>query len=227
MPEISNELEMATSSVHAHLKTLEDEGVVTKEGNEYNLGLLFFTYGEYVKSRKQEYTPAKEAVKRMWDISGESATFCVPENNRIYLLFGEGVPEDPVYKIGNRYPMHYTAVGKAIMADLPDERVAGIIETSGLPPQTENTITDEGYLYEELEIIRSRGYSLNKEELIPGLNSAAMTVSHPDGSVFGAISIGGPSYRVKGERLTTEIPEILQQTKRDLERELTRIYESS
>ena len=57
MPEISNELEMATSSVHAHLKTLEDEGVVTKEGNEYNLGLLFFTYGEYVKSRKQEYTP--------------------------------------------------------------------------------------------------------------------------------------------------------------------------
>lgn len=46
-------------------------------------------------------------------------------------------------QIGKRIPIHATAVGKAILATLPEERIGDITKQRGLPPLTKHTITSE------------------------------------------------------------------------------------
>jgi len=59
MPQISERLGLANSTVHGHLKTLEANQLLVKEGNEYHLGLQFFHYGNFTRERKPEYQYAR------------------------------------------------------------------------------------------------------------------------------------------------------------------------
>lgn len=80
-----------------------------------------------------------------------------------------------------------------------------IFERWGLPSLTENTITDEDSLRQELNEIRERGYSINRGEHFPGVCAVGtVTVSEPD-DVVGAISISGPLSRMGTDRIEQEL----------------------
>lgn len=89
-------------------------------------------------------------------------------------------------------------VGKAILANFPRERVSDVVEEYGLPAWTENTITDEESLYEELNRIRNRGVAFDDEERIRGLQYVAAPIQC-DGELLGAISVSGPKKRFADE----------------------------
>jgi DNA-binding IclR family transcriptional regulator len=108
--------------------------------------------------------------------------------------------------------LHCTALGKAILAYLPEERVREIIDTHGLPERTDATITDEEELFDELEGIRDRGYARDMEERVAGLLCVAAPIRNLDGDPLGAISVSGPTSRMKGERFDEEVPEELTST---------------
>lgn len=227
MSELSEHLNLATSTIHGHLKTLEANELVVKEGNEYHLSLRFFYYGEFTKRRKPEYEPVQSVVDRIADETGESANFCVAEHGKLIVLFGESIPMDPVYDIGNIFHMHSTAAGKSILAEMPTADRTAVIDRWGLPEHTEHTITDKEALFTELENIRDRGYAYNREELLPGLSSVSTVVKHADGSIVGALSVGGPSYRNRGDRLQKELRSTLLEAKDDLEADIRAIYSPS
>jgi DNA-binding IclR family transcriptional regulator len=91
----------------------------------------------------------------------------------------------------------------------PPGRIEEVIETIGLPAQTDQTITDPDELRAELKDIRERGFVLNKEEGMHGLQTIGVTVLYPDGELFGAFSVSGPSHRMRGDRFHEEIPNML------------------
>lgn len=225
MPEIADRLGLANSTVHGHLKTLEANRLVVKESNEYHLGLRFLSYGNSARRRKPEYQFAQEHVDRLASATSEGANFCVEEHGQIIELDAASVADDPVYFVGRSSDMHNTAVGKAILAEMSDEEVREVVDCWGLSAYTDNTITDEGALFEALERIRETGLSFNREELLDGLSSVAAVVKRPDGSVLGALSVGGPTYRVGGEKLEQEFPELLRERKRAFEEQIESIYE--
>ena len=221
---LSDRLDLAKSTIHGHLKTLESNRLVVKEANEYHLGVRFFQYGEFTRRRKPEYEIARQYVDRIAEQSQEGTNFCVAEHGKIMVLFGASMPDDPVYDIGEFFAMHNTAVGKAILAELPEDRVEEVIDRWGLPEHTENTITTRRALLEELETVRQRGYAYNRAELLPGLNSVGTAVKRPDESVVGALSVGGPAYRIRGQRLEEDLTDLLMETKREFETEVASIY---
>lgn len=209
--DIANELGLAKSTVHRHLSTLLDEEFLVKENGRYRLSFRFLSLGEHVRNRKPVYRMAKPRVELVAEETGERAQFTVAEHGYvvyIHVALGEhAVKTDS--RLGKPVPMNAVSAGKALLSELPEERVREIIDRRGLPSLTPNTITDEDELLEELERTRQRGYALNDEESTPGLRALSVPVKDADGTVLGALGVSGPTHRFKNERFREELPDLL------------------
>lgn len=209
--DVATELGTAKSTVHNHLRTLEDEGYVISEDGTYRTSLRFLELGEYTRNRMDIYKKALPEVRSLAQETGEMANAAVEEYGEgVYITRSEGNRAVSVDTFaGKRVKLHCTALGKAILAQLPEARVDTILQTHGLPERTENTITDPDVLKDELETIRERGYAYDREERLSGLRCVSAPVVAEDGALIAALSVSGPTTRIKGDLFHEEIPELL------------------
>jgi DNA-binding IclR family transcriptional regulator len=208
---VANDLDIAKSTIHNHLQTLEGEGYVTNEGSVYRVGLRFLELGEYKRNRMDIYEKARPEVAALAEKTGEMANAAVEEHGEgVYITRAEGTQAVAVDTYaGKRVKLHCTALGKTILAELPEERVDEIVDTHGLPARTESTITDRAELKSELAEVRERGYAYDREERLSGLRCVAAPIVPEEGEFVGALSVSGPTTRIEGDRLHEEIPELL------------------
>lgn len=203
------------STAHNHLSTLrEDDWVVKGEDDQYHLGFRFIDLAHHATQRVRIYDLVKNEVDKLADESGEMALFTMEEHGMgvcLYRSLGPDAVETPLY-VGYRSALHHTAVGKAILAFLPEERVHEIIDKHGLERQAAHTITDCDELFAELAEIRETGVAHNHQETIHGLVGVGVPIRNQDGSVIGAISIIGPTSRMGPEQLEEEYPAMIQRS---------------
>lgn len=210
--ELASEMDIAPSTAHKYLATLVEEGYVVKEGDEYHVGTKFLDLATYVKNRKRGYSLCIQKVGVLAEKTGERAQFVVEEHGRGVYIETQSISENAVRM--NRHPgmtrpLHATSDGKAILAHLPEHRREKIIEEHGLSSETDRTITDKEQLLEELEQIRETGVAYNDEESVDGLRAVAVPVIGANDMVVGALSVSGPSNRLRGETYTEELPTLL------------------
>ncbi|MEA5406116.1 IclR family transcriptional regulator C-terminal domain-containing protein [Haloarculaceae archaeon H-GB2-1] len=137
----------------------------------------------------------------MADETGLEVDFCIEEMGREFSLYSEvGTLGRADLQVGSVFYLHNNATGKAILAEYSRDRVEEILDRWGMPVETENTVTTREQLFEELETVREQGYATNDQELMAGYSAICMSCLYPDGDVFGALSIGGPTYRIEAER---------------------------
>lgn len=219
LSEVTGAMPLAKSSVHAHLTTLQQIGYVVREGEFYYPSMRFLGLGSYVKRRKAAYVLASEKTRKLAEQTNERANFMVEENLlAVYVAKADGenaVPGDP--GVGKQAYLHSSAGGKAILAHKPRSAVDDYIEKWGLKKRTEHTITEPEVLYRELDRVVDKGYALNQEEAIKGLHAVAVPVMDPDGDIIGSLGISGPTNRLKGDRLTKELPDLLSGTANEME----------
>lgn len=231
--EVAEQVEVAKSTAYKHLTTLERSGYLRKEGDTYHIGIKFLHYGEYARGRWPGSSRIKKAVAELAERTEEDIDFVVEDNGRVttieesyhpWVKYDDRSPNSSSdgYRanIGDHYHMHSTAVGLAILAEYSTDRVRRIIDRWGLPARTEHTITDRAALFEELDRVRERGYSINDQGYTEGMRSIGMAVEAPDGSVLGAFSVSGPTYRLDGGVLEQEIPATLREVVASLEADL-------
>jgi IclR family acetate operon transcriptional repressor len=218
MSELADRLDVSTSTIHVHLKTLLDQEYLVKRGEQYRLGLKLFHLGEDARTRNEWYEVARRKTHELADSCGEEVTFAVEEYGRAITLFNvvANVPSKG-FQVGRYYYLHNSAVGKAILAELPETRVNEILDRWGLPAETEYTITDREALMEDIERTNERGYSVNDQEAVEGLRSVGVPVTAPHGGVLGALDISGPLYRLPPNE---ELASMLQDVVEELESEL-------
>lgn len=212
--ELANELNISKSTVHGHLATLTDEGLVVKENHTYRLSLQFLRIAESVKSGVADPDTVREQVRELADETGEVVHFGAKEGGHVVYCEkdrGDSAVQT-VSKVGERMPLHSTSLGKGILAELPRNEVDQIIQEHGLPERTPNTITDVEDLNHELDKTASRGYSIDDEENIPGVRCIGVAVNVPGTETMGALSISGPSRRMTDERITNDLQEKIAQT---------------
>lgn len=210
--EIADELGWAKSTVHTHLRTLEENEYVIRRGDQYVLGFPFLNLGEYVKNREPVYSAVEPKIGELAERTGRRVQFITNEHGyAVYVRIAEGKHAVSTgSKLGrSRVMLHASAAGKAILANLPSDEVERIIDERGLPKFTENTITDRGELYDELGRVREKGYAFNYEEHISGLRAVAAPIHGPDEDVLGSVSVAGAARRMQGEQFEEEIPELL------------------
>jgi len=94
---------------------------------------------------------------------------------------------------------------------MPRERVDQILNQHGLPQVTENTITDRQELFDELDTVREQGFAIDNEERVDGVWCIGAPIKS-EGNVLGAVSVSGPTNRMKSERFDDGIPEMVRST---------------
>ncbi|MFB6129452.1 MAG: IclR family transcriptional regulator [Salinigranum sp.] len=210
--ELAEHLGMANSTIYDHLATLESmEYVVKDEEKVYRLSLKHLTHGMHAMNYYTDVIDeTKPILQRMAERTDETVWFVVEEHGKtvyMYTTIGEN-PSTTPSRVGTRRPLHVTACGKAIMAHMPEERIAEILDRYELAERTENTVTDPSKLEEELAEIRECRYALNDEELIPGLRAVAVPIVVDD-LVVGAVGVSGPTNRMRGSVFREEFPELM------------------
>jgi DNA-binding IclR family transcriptional regulator len=209
--EVADELDMNKSTVHNHLSTLEAEELVVRDGEQYRLGLRFLKFGSHVRDRSRLYGVAEPELDRLAERSGEFVNLGVEEFGRcVYLACEKGDRAvDLNFYPGIRRPMHLTALGKAILAEYPTDRVDEIVSRHGLPAETPESISDRESLDAELAEIRKRGVAFDDEECISGLRCVAVPIQTNDGRPLGAIGVSAPTSRLDDDRFFDEVPDLV------------------
>jgi len=212
--ELAEELGYSKGTVHNHLSTLEENEFVIKNGSTYRISLWFLTLGEYARLQTPLLEVARPEIDALAEETGEIANLLVEEHGRgIYFSISRG--ENAVNldtHVGTRQYLHTSAVGKAILAHMTDKRFEEVIERHGLPAETPNTVTDEESLHAELEEIRDRGVAFDGEERAKGIRCVAAPITDKNDNLLAAVSVTGPSTRMRGDRFREEIPDKVQNT---------------
>jgi len=219
LDELAAHLDLSPSTVHRHLATLQKHKYVRRTETGYEVGLQFLTVGGYAQRRTKAFPKVVEKVDSLAERTGERAQLIVEDHGeRVYLYteVGDSAVETGAH-LGRRGPIHVSAAGKAILANLPRTEVEQIVDDHGLPTGGKNSITSREELFEQLERIRDRGYAFNRQESTNGVNAVGAPVLDSNESVLGALSVSGPANRVKGELLTETLVEEVLEAANELE----------
>jgi len=198
--EISKALNIYKSNVHNILTTLVEKGFVMKDSktDKYKLGIKFFELGSVVIKNLNLRKIAHPYMEKLLKEFNETVHLGILVEGEILSIEQEesGQSLSPRIFIGKRAPLHCTGVGKAIMAYLPKDKVAAIVERKGLKKYTENTIIDEEELEKEFLKIRKQGYSVDNMEHEEGVRCVASPIRDYSGKVIASMSVSGPAFRI-------------------------------
>jgi DNA-binding IclR family transcriptional regulator len=209
--EVTAEIDQTEATVTHYLSWLESRGYVVERDGKYANGLKFLDVGERVKYETGIFDIASEQVDHLAAESDELALLSVFEHDENVLLYKSHGADaiQTAHEIGLREPLHCSALGKAILSELPREQVEGILERQGMPAFTEHTITDPEDLFRDLAETRERGYAIDNQEAKPGIRCLAAPVVVEERDLYGAVSITGPESRMRGDRFETTLPELV------------------
>lgn len=220
--ELADHLDLTKGTVHNHVSTLMEHRFVTKEGDQYELGLRFSVFGDYVQTNNLLYQIGDSEIKELARDTGEVVHLLTEQHGlgmRLSTEFGEDAIGGRFYIPDRNRPhyLHCSAAGKAILAYLPQLRTERIIDEYGLSEMTDSTITDRSVLLDELDTIRERGHSLDDQEGADGVRAVGAPVRDQTGRVLGAVSVSGPLNRIHDTRFRNVLPKKVKDTSRVIE----------
>ncbi|HVV11394.1 IclR family transcriptional regulator [Amycolatopsis sp.] len=186
---------MPKSSAYRYLWTLEQHRYVERddESGLFRLGLGFLG----MQSRHLELLRecARPWLEKLRDEFGETANLGVLDSDRI--IYVDIIESRRGVRLaasrGDRDPLHSTAIGKAIAAHLAEDRVRDVLDRSGMPRRSANTITSIEEYLAELDNVRSLGYAVDNLE--NEADGRCVAVPLLGTSVPAAISLSAPAAR--------------------------------
>jgi DNA-binding IclR family transcriptional regulator len=201
--QIMQEMNLSKSSTHDLLKTMEEEGLVWKDHYErrYFLGNQLVKFGNKVQLNSTLIKLAKRPMQELREAVDETVFLAVLESDKQVII--DSVESNQSLRtsvaLGTKDYLHYTSLGKAMMAFMQEERVNEIIKGDKLKRKTENTITDQEDFKKELRKIRQQGYAVDNMEHSKWVRCVGAPILNHAGEVLGAISVSGPPSRLQIE----------------------------
>ncbi|OBH04187.1 transcriptional regulator [Mycobacterium sp. E2699] len=193
--EIGERLGMARSTVSRILGALDDEGLVASRGarGPYRLGPEIARMAATVRlGVVMDLHPLMEELSRELE---ETVDLSILDGDRVTFVDQVVSPHRlrAISAVGESFPLHCCANGKALLASLPPEQRAQALP-SRLARLTDNTITTPAALRRELERVRIEGVAYDREEQTEGV-CAVGTVLPGVGEQLVAVSVPVPAQR--------------------------------
>jgi IclR family acetate operon transcriptional repressor len=205
LSELSTISGLPLPTAHRLMRTLVNRGYVRQEASRrYTLGARLIRLGE--TSSRMLGTSLRPYLAELVRSTGETANLAMLDGDEVVYI--AQVPSSHQMRMftepGRRVRPHCTAVGKALLAQLPPGEARALLERSGMPRFTPTTITDPDLLLAHLEVIRKQGYSVDEGEQEVGVRCFAVAV--PDAPAALAISTSGPQARMTDEAAARIVP---------------------
>jgi len=206
LAEVCVGLKLHKSTCHRLLTVLEQNRFVEKSPNSgrYRLGLRLFELGSKAMASLDLREQSRPHLSMVLHETEETVHFCLFDQGEV-LYIEKMEPQRSVRmssSIGRRAPAYCTAVGKAILSELPRSEVDAIVSRWELKEITKNTITTPEALFAELKMIRERGFAVDDEENEIGVRCVGAAVHDYLGRPVAAISVSGPAFRVTKARVS-------------------------
>jgi DNA-binding IclR family transcriptional regulator len=221
--EISISLQVAKSTAHRLLMSLEEHGYVQKFGREstYRLGLKFIEMNYTVTKNLNVLEIARPFIESLSKETGEIVHLVTLEGQEIiYIDKVENSSTIRIYsQIGRRGPLHCTAVGKSILAFLDEREANQLMDKIELTGFTDHTLTTREALATELATIKKDAYSYDNQEHEMGIRCVGAPIFEHNGRPQYALSVTGPLDRMSDEILQHHIP-LLKETAKKISRSL-------
>lgn len=181
--ECARALGLPRSAIHRIAYTLAATGMLeTDAEGRYRLGpLASGIAGGFAEEHQLLRTALRELETSLKDVTSHVGRL---DGSRVLVLAareGQGPVKVSVHA-GDRYYVHCTAIGKALLAALTDTEIAEIIRVQGLPARTPHTITTLPALRRELAAAQKRGFAISMEESTLGVASIGAPI-RPGGGV--------------------------------------------
>lgn len=222
LTEISNMIGLHKSTTNGIVTTLKNLKVLQQnpQTGKLFLGIGLYKICAHIKiSLKDIYQPymkklaaiTKETVTlHIWD-GGETSTVIdiieSPHNLRYSI------------KVGADFPCNSSAIGKAILAVLPENEKNDLLDRMELRPITIHTITNRKKLEDELIETRKRGYGITRREADDNIVGVGIAIIDSKGRPIGGIGVGGPSTRMTDE-VINNLARILLEIKEQIKNEI-------
>lgn len=205
LTDLSYQLGMPTATVHRLLNTFEEFDFVEQHAEQglWYIGLKAFTVGNAFLHRRDFVASARPHMQALVDQCGETVNLGVIDDGEAVFINQVESREmmRMIVRLGSRSPIHASGVGKALLANMPEQDLASVLQQRGLARYTERSIDNPTRLREELQRIRQLGYALDDEEHAIGLRCVASAIFDENGQALAAISLSGPKARVTDGRL--------------------------
>ena len=180
--QLTRRLAVPKSTIFTILTTLKQYRLVERveETGQFRLGMELFTLGSTVVERLNVRSATYPTLKRLAQSTGLTTHLGIMDRGEVVYIEkieGQG-PIKISSAVGRRMGVHCTALGKAMLAQLPQAELQLILSNYNLPQRTPNTITSLEALQTDLARTRERGYAFDDEENELGIRCLGVPIFH-------------------------------------------------
>ena len=203
IPEVVEAVQLPRPTVHRICRTLESMGLLARDltPNRLSVGPAMTKLSFAALASTNGALPRRTILRRVVTQVNETVSLTVLDHDE--LVFLDRIESSNPLRLqlfpGSRVPLHCTSAGKLFMAMKPAAHRRKLIGNCTFQRFTDNTITNMVELEKELAKIRAAKASTDNQEYIEGLSAFAVPVLDPQGRMIAAISVNGPSTRLRLE----------------------------
>jgi DNA-binding IclR family transcriptional regulator len=194
--EIARQLDVAPSIAQRLVRTLSNAGLLeqTGEASRYTIGYKAFQIGNAFIGQNSIHSAVMPELYAMADQHVNGFLGVLRDRSVVYLATVQSSgPIALTHRPGAQTYLHSTALGKAILAEMPESQVRALLGDGALLRLTTQTKISIPPLLAELKEVRQQGYATNDEENREGVYSAGAVIRDSDNRAIGAVSGGVPS----------------------------------
>lgn len=205
--ELAARLDVSKSSVHRILVSLRSRGFVEEDPvtGRYRLGLRAMEVGVAVLDQLEPYGACKPYLEELLRQTNETVNLALldEEDGQVVYLAKLEPPQSIRIntRLGARRPAHCTALGKAILSEMPPAKAESLLRLRPLQRLTERSVVEVDRLLRHLAECRERGYAVDDEEFEEGIICVGAPVRGRDGQATMAMSVSAPRFRTPPERV--------------------------
>lgn len=202
--ELSRRLDIPKSSLHYLVETIRARGYIEKDDHDrYSLRLKLFHLASKPLERYDIIQQAAYTMDKIAKETGETCKLAVREGTEAVVIYKIDAPQSlrVVSRIGAKEQLHCTAIGKALIAWLPEDEIRAMFGAHELERFTPNTITNVEDLLLELKRVRQMGIAFDDKESDIHAHCVAAPIRDHTGLVVAAISVSGPTERLPRAQL--------------------------
>lgn len=208
LTELSAVLGIPKSSALRLLANLELRGLVEQDQlRRFRLGMRMFTLGSRWLGHSQLRGYTRPHLEELSHKTGENTCMAILDQDQVFYLdrIEPSRPARSVPLIGSHQPLHATAVGKVLLANLPKQVAAQMLARREMQAVTAKTVTDRRVLERQLPMVAKRDCAVEVGEFQEGLTCLGVPIRDGLGTVVAALGLSGPSWRLSQERTNEAI----------------------
>ena len=225
--ELSEKVDLPKGTTHRLLTSMAYFDFIRQDqvSKHYHLGFKLVELGNNLLSHIDIRKEARSYLINLSDDIQETVHLVVLDQNKaLYIdkvdLHSRRGGLQMVSRLGSRNPLNCTAVGKILLAYMPEMDAKIIIQHIDPHQRTNNTITDPSEMKRHLAMIRTKGYALDDEENEVGIRCIAAPIRNEIGKVVAAMSVSGPTTRITIEKIDETLKNRVMKTAMRISRKL-------